>query len=449
MGTRAPSFDLVCFDGVAGAQRRVGLAEYRGSWLVLLFCPLEMLLGCGAELGALSDTVDDFRRRGCEILAVGPGPEGWYPQPAARDAGQEWVAQLRFPVATDPAGTAARAYGVANEPTPGPQRGLFIIDPAAALQYQAVHDVCIGRSTEEMLRIVDALRAGGMCTLHSAAQRRNDGAFLPLGPDQVLGHYRVERMLGEGGFGQVFCGWDTRLHRRVALKLMRPGSKAGRQRILAEARLAAGLNHPNICTIYSVDEHVGLPVIAMEYLAGVSLSQHLRRWGPLGTRDTRAIIVQVARGIAAAHRSEIVHGDLKPGNIMLTGGGVVKVLDFGLAAHEDEAPAERPRRTSEGKRTIHFRGTPPYMSPEQAQGGPALPASDVYTLGLVICEMLTGARAVPARTVRSAVRYVRNVDPLEMSAPLPTPFRQLVADCLSPSPRQRPTMADIAERVSD
>lgn len=448
-GGPAAPFVLDAFDGSTGQRLQIRLDDYLGSWLVLLFCPSEMIFGCGAELGSISTRLADFELRGAEVLAVGREPLHRYEGRFGRAGTGREDRALRFPIASDATGTAARAYGVAKPTPPYLQRALFVIDPASFVQYQVVHDLCVGRSTDEMLRIVDALQVGGMCALQQAAREGRDASALRLGPDQVLGHYRIEEKLGQGGFGQVFRGWDRKLHRPVALKLIHPGSQAGLDRILAEARSAARLNHPNVCTVYSVEEHGGQPLIAMEYLAGQSLSQRLRSGGALGIAEARRIVVQVALAIDAAHRHELVHADLKPGNIMLSEGGLVKVLDFGLASHSGEPTIEAPLRSEsgDGRRLIHFRGTPPYMSPEQANGEPVLPASDVFTLGLVMHEMFTCARANPARTVRSAVRHVRTADPFDLAAPLPAPFRELVADCLSLRPDRRPTMAAVAARL--
>jgi serine/threonine protein kinase len=362
-------------------------------------------------------------------------------------------------------------------------RGLFIIDPAGVLQYKVVHNLRVGRNTEEALRVLDALRVGGLCP---ASWTLADGTIDPalaLDPGRVLGHYRIKRKLGEGGFGQVYEAWDLWLQRTLAIKVLRPGRKVDRDRVLAEARPAATLNHPYICTVYSVEDQDGLPVIAMEYLSGRTLSRRLRD-GPLTKDETKTVARQVAIAMSVSHSRGIVHGDLKPGNIMLTEASIVKILDFGMAqmsslssppaSLEAEAvpPTERarqhaapvPLRGSQGtpaaaeacptaakspkrRRQIRFRGTPPYINPEQANGVPITPASDVFTFGLVLYEMLTGKRAQPTRSLRTAVHTVRKTDMTQLASDLPRSFRKMVASCLQRDPEARPTMRQLVDRL--
>jgi serine/threonine protein kinase len=407
---------------------------------------------------------------------------------------------------------------------------------------------------DEALRVLDALRAGAPCA-HSWAL--GDGTIDPArtpGPGLLLGHYRLQARLGEGGFGLVLKAWDLWLHRVVALKVLRPGRKLDRERVLAEARPAARLNHPNICTLYSVEIHDGYPLIAMEYLSGVTLWAKLKH-GPLEPTEAGPIARDVARGMAASHALGVVHGDLKPGNIMLTDDGQVKILDFGLASvvtptDEDEeaaieeaalaeewaevdpsparghrpgssrpsarmhgAPSSRPPPRMHGSASsrppphahgapswspppstphaqmllrplangrpsqpyqesvrpsgrltippppptsprnpvrlpVMFRGTPPYMSPEHGSKNGPTGASDVYSFGLVMFEMLSGHRALPETTLRSAMRKVRNQDLAPLARALPRPFRALVEACLSRDPADRPTMAALEHELS-
>ncbi len=187
----------------------------------------------------------------------------------------------------------------------------------------------------------------------------------------TVSHYRIEECLGAGGMGVVYRARDTRLQRNVALKFLPEAWSADR-----EARAAAALNHPNICTIHEIAEHDGRPFIAMELLEGRTLKQELGvRSLELG--EIIEIASQVADALQAAHAKGIIHRDIKPANIFVTTRGVAKVLDFGIAGMAD-AP------------DVEVFGTPAYMSPEQLQGRPADHRSDLFSLGVVIQQMAAG-----------------------------------------------------------
>lgn len=210
--------------------------------------------------------------------------------------------------------------------------------------------------------------------------------------DQRIGPYRVLRLLGSGGMGEVWLAEDTRLDRQVALKLL-PALMAGNPdmalRLTREARAASRLNHPNILTIYDVSEHASPPFIASEYVEGISLRQRLRQ-GPLPVPEVVQIACQVADGVSAAHKAGIVHRDIKPENIMLRPDGRVKVLDFGiakrLAPEQQSATANNQAFTAPGT----VLGTALYMSPEQALGGMVDARADLWSIGIVLYEMVAG-----------------------------------------------------------
>jgi DNA-binding winged helix-turn-helix (wHTH) protein len=204
---------------------------------------------------------------------------------------------------------------------------------------------------------------------------------------QTLRHFRLIDRLGVGGMGVVYRAEDLKLGREVALKFLPPEQSAepvALRRFEREARTASVLNHPNVCTVYAVEELAGQPAIVMELLEGETLEARLTR-GPVAQHEAIAIAVQIVAAMEAAHRKGIVHRDLKPANVVVTATGV-KVLDFGLAKTR-----RAPNVTQEGA----ILGTPDYMAPEQVLGEEATPASDIYAFGVMLREML-GAQPSPA-----------------------------------------------------
>jgi TolB-like protein/predicted Ser/Thr protein kinase len=209
---------------------------------------------------------------------------------------------------------------------------------------------------------------------------------------RTIGHYRVLDRLGEGGMGAVYQARDTRLGRLVALKVIRPDwarDPDGRRRFVREAQAASALNHPNILTIYEIGADGDLDYIVMEYVDGGTLADLLRS-GPLEPEQALPLAAQVADALVAAHAASIVHRDLKPSNIMMAAGDRVKVVDFGLAKVMAGAPTdETADALTRGGAIV---GTTPYMSPEQAAGRPVDGRSDLFSLGTILYEMLTGRR---------------------------------------------------------
>jgi eukaryotic-like serine/threonine-protein kinase len=225
-----------------------------------------------------------------------------------------------------------------------------------------------------------------------------EGSAIELAPGDMLAHYRVEAKSGEGGMGAVYRAYDTRLHRRVALKMLLPDALADPDRmgrLMREARAASALNHPNIVTIYEVGSDRGVDFIAMELVSGQTLARLLGRKG-LPLRDALKHAVRIASALAAAHRVGIVHRDLKPANIMVNDARQVKVLDFGLAKRTERAAGEEAGSThAMGPETDTgtVLGTVAYMSPEQAEGKKLDARSDIFSFGVVLYEMVTGKRA--------------------------------------------------------
>ena len=210
------------------------------------------------------------------------------------------------------------------------------------------------------------------------------GTSDPLGfGGEVVSHFRIVDLLGFGGMGIVYRAEDLRLRRTVALKFLHPAysfDSAAKARFLLEARSIATLDHPNICAVHEVGEHDGRPFIAMPCYAGETLRTRLTRETRLTPAQAIEIAVQVARGLACAHDAGIVHRDLKPANLLIVPDGNVRILDFGLAKVRDLALS--------GPGVLM--GTVPYMSPEQLRGGPVDTRADLWSLGVVLFEMLTG-----------------------------------------------------------
>jgi serine/threonine protein kinase len=344
-------------------------------------------------------------------------------------------------------------------------RGLFVIDPNGVLQYQVVHNLSVGRRTEEVLRVLDALQTGGLCPSDWAPENPTLDPTRMLGPNSMLGQYRIEAELGRGSFGAVYRAYDTLLERPVALKVMGVGGSSsllshspgerGRgegDAMLREARAAAALIHPNICTIFAVDASEGVSMIVMEYLDGQPLSKTLET-GALPPERVAAIGRQVALGMAAAHAQAIVHGDLKPANIMVTQGGVAKVLDFGLARRQRGVASGEETVLLDDANTGGLSGTPLYMSPEQVRGLPLTAASDVFSFGLTLYEMLTGRTALEGNTILEIMRKIETLEVDRYAGEVAGPFAAILRQALVADWRQREiTMTEIAgmlEKVAE
>ena len=273
-------------------------------------------------------------------------------------------------------------------------------------------------------------------------------------PGTQLGPYRVEGLLGEGGMGQVYRGVDTRLGRSVAIKVLPPrlASHPGlRERFEREARAISSLSHPHICTLFDVGLQDGVDYLVMEYLEGETLADRLLR-GPLPLPDAIRHGREIAGALAKAHRQGLVHRDLKPGNVMITKAGA-KLLDFGLAkAFTAPSPADAPTElgrplTEEGT----VLGTFQYMSPEQLEGLDADGRSDLFALGAVLYEMVTGRRAFEGRTRTSLIAAIVAGEPRplgELQPMTPPALEHVVDRCLRKDPDERwQSAADVAEEL--
>jgi serine/threonine-protein kinase len=258
-------------------------------------------------------------------------------------------------------------------------------------------------------------------------------------PAVVLGdRYRLDERLAAGGMGTVWRAEDTLLHRDVAVKVLNEGMSSDDrfvERFRREAKAAAGLLHPNVAGVFDYGEEQGRPFIVMELIEGETLADALARRGRFEPSDVASIGAGVAEGLAAAHAAGFVHRDVKPANVMLTDRGDVKVMDFGIAAPESGTGL-----TGTGM----VMGTARYLAPEQAAGQPATPASDVYALGIVLYELLTGTPPFDRESpLATAMAHVREDPPPVASVRADTPpwLAALVDSCLAKDPSERPAGA--------
>jgi serine/threonine-protein kinase len=257
----------------------------------------------------------------------------------------------------------------------------------------------------------------------------------------IKGRYHVLRKLGQGGMGAVYLAEQLSIGRKVALKLMRADGAAEDEfvaRFRREARLAAALNHRNIVMTYDFDQDDdGALFIAMEFLNGSNLAQIIRGEGPLSIERATDLALQVAEGLEAAHRAGVIHRDIKPDNVMVVdAGGVetVKLMDFGIARLRDAANASRLTRADV------MMGTPAYMAPEQAQGGDANEKTDIYALGIVVYEMLTGAVPFQASTPSAVLLKHIQETPLplrKVRREIPAALESVVMQALEKEPGNR------------
>jgi serine/threonine protein kinase len=279
---------------------------------------------------------------------------------------------------------------------------------------------------------------------------------MALGAGTKLGPYEIQSPLGAGGMGEVYRARDTRLDRTVAIKVLAShlsSSPELKQRMEREARAISSLNHPHICHLYDIGSQDGIDYLVMEFLEGETLAERLRK-GALPLSEILKIALAVAQALAVAHRQGIVHRDLKPGNIMLTKGGA-KLMDFGLAksagagvsAGSSSAPLLSAAQTMSQASPVSplttagtMIGTIQYMSPEQIEGKEADARSDLFALGAVLYEMVTGARPFEGKSQISVASAILEKEPESISAiqPLTPPaLEQIVTACLAKNPEDR------------
>ncbi len=261
-----------------------------------------------------------------------------------------------------------------------------------------------------------------------------------------LGHYKILGSAGAGGMGEVYKATDTRLDREVAIKVLHAkvaNSADIKERFEREAKVIAGLNHPNICTLFDIGSEDGIDYLVMEYIEGETLSDRLAK-GPLPSEELLTVAIQIADALDKAHKQGLVHRDLKPGNVMLTKEGA-KLLDFGLAKFTPQAGFLDALSSAETRTTPlttqgAIIGTLQYMSPEQLEGEEADARSDIFAFGATLYQMATGQNAFEGKSRASLIASVLKEQPRdvsEFSSKTPVALEKVIKQCLSKDPDQR------------
>jgi serine/threonine protein kinase len=255
-----------------------------------------------------------------------------------------------------------------------------------------------------------------------------------------ISHYAIANLIGSGGMGQVYRGRDERLRRDVAIKVLASVVESRphlRHRLIVEARALSRLSHPHVAGIYDFVTEAGRDFIIMEFVSGATLKSIVAD-GPLPLAEVIRLGRQMVRGLAAAHAAQVVHHDIKPGNLKVTSSGDLKILDFGLAtAVPCRASAEI--STESGSR-FEPAGTLPYMAPEQLRGEVADGRSDIFSVGAVLYEMATGRLAFPQQQLAQLIEAILHQDPIPPSALnpfLPLAFERVVMKAMEKEPGER------------
>jgi eukaryotic-like serine/threonine-protein kinase len=329
---------------------------------------------------------------------------------------------------------AKAVFDAALQKAPGERESFLVI---------ACPEDDLREQVEQLLRNHE--QVGSFLSRPSLARHAGEGSSnMSLTSGTRLGPYEIVAPAGAGGMGEVYRAKDTRLGRTVAIKIL-PSDLAGnpdlQNRFEHEARCISKLSHPNICTLHDVGHESGVDFLVLEYLDGETLERRLQK-GKLSTEQVLQYALQIADALDKAHRQGITHRDLKPGNVMLTKSGA-KLLDFGLAkwtarpvAGGSEITVESLKLTTEGM----LLGTLPYMAPEQLEGKPADPRTDIFALGTVIYEMATGQRAFIGKSKASLIAAILSSIPPPISSVHPLSPRALdrtVSTCMEKDPESR------------
>jgi serine/threonine-protein kinase len=313
-------------------------------------------------------------------------------------------------------------------------------DPASGvaswIAQQAADDQVV---LAEVLSLVDHhSRAGAFLSQPIVEQAADLLADEPLAPGATVGTYTIVRELGRGGMGRVYLASDARLGRTVALKALAPHlmrDPSQRERLRREARAAAALTHPGICTVYALEEIDGELYIATEFVDGRTLGEEIRSASRPAREDILRTARELAAALASAHAKGVVHRDLKPDNVMRARDGRLKILDFGLA-RVDAGAADAPTRMTQPGMIV---GTPAYMAPEQINGLPIDARADVFAFGVLLYEYACGAHPFAASTTLATVARVLESDarPLGGQCAVPRRVADVIARCLRKAPSER------------
>ena len=258
-----------------------------------------------------------------------------------------------------------------------------------------------------------------------------------LKPGDKLGNFEIMALIGRGGMGEVYRARDPRLKRDVAIKTMPSGFAGDRDRIARferEARAASALNHPNIVSVYDIGTEGGVSFIVSELVDGETLARIIQR-GPLPLRKLIEVSTQICDGLAAAHTAGVIHRDLKPGNIMLSRDGRVKILDFGLARQNHAHGVDS--TTMDASHPGMILGTPGYMSPEQVRGEPTDARSDLFSLGVILYEMASGKPAFRGSSSVEVMNSILKDEPPELPPSSPPALDRIVRRCIEKEPARR------------
>lgn len=266
-----------------------------------------------------------------------------------------------------------------------------------------------------------------------------------------IGHYKIIRLLGKGGMGEVYLAEDTKLDRKIALKILPPEFAAdlGRMsRFVREAKSASALNHPNIITIYEIGEADGTHFIATEFINGKTLNEHIKNTS-LSLKSALEIAIQIASALDEAHSAEIIHRDIKPDNVMLRSNGLVKLLDFGIAKTNLDSGLQNTDLDEKGEIVFQKNqkskftnlgtiiGTADYMSPEQAQGKEVDARTDIFSFGVVLYEMMSGNLPFAGKTALERIDSVLNDNPKPLKTEIPPKMVKIINRCLKKNRDER------------